>query len=358
MPVRTRADMHIGLDLALDVLNGSPTNRLDPAIKDYFLNRTITEFVKGVIAKANKPDESKRVPLRILTYGDILSKYNDLYTLIKTDESVLPTTTTDINYYQYIFPTDLFRFETSYSFVRPIDCITYAAAGVPTLANSSGAGTVDAGLHYYFVTFLYGTTETDLNVNNIASITVGASKNVELTAIPLGITGCIGRKIYRSKLTEPWYKGRLVTTLNAGVTQTTQVYTDSTTDANLGALYSGNLYDTQLPNLLLETYDIISFNDNPYGGKSKYIGTIIESNSTLLSGTLRVYHNQRYAINRVGIIYIKKPAVLTSSPSSIDCNLPESVHDTIVDETAKFISAATVSGNYQQLLMEAKSKIQ
>ena len=70
--------MHIGLDLALEVLNATPTNRMDPAVKDYFLNRTISEFVKDVIAKANKPDENKRVPFRILTHGDILSKYNVL----------------------------------------------------------------------------------------------------------------------------------------------------------------------------------------------------------------------------------------------------------------------------------------
>lgn len=352
MPVRTRTDMHIGLDVALEVLNASPTNRLDPAIKDYFLNRTINEYVKGVIAKANKPDESKRVPLRTLTHGDILSKYNDIYTLIKIDESILPSTVIDNNFYQYTLPTDLLRFEASYTNVRPIDCITYPAATPPTLANSVGAGTVDAGAHKYAITFVYPTVETDIIASSIASITVSSSKNVELTNIPLGLTGCTARKIYRTKLLGNWYVMYLVATINDNITT---IYTDSATDASLTTLYSGNTHDTQLPNLLLETYDIIAFNNNPYGGKKKYIGTILETNSTVLYGTLRVYHNQRYAISRLGIIYIKKPATLTTG---VDCDLPVSVHDTIVDETAKFISAATVSGNYQQLLMEAKSKMQ
>lgn len=353
MPIRTRAEMHIGLDLILNVLNATPSNRLDPPVRDYFLNRTISEFVKNEIAKANKPDESKRIPFRILTSGDISTKYNNLYTLIKIDDNLLPIyPTIDNNFYQYILPTDLFRFETSFANVRPLDHITYPSASKPTLINSSG-GTVDAGIHNYFVTFVYPTVETDITGENVATITVGASNNIELSNIPLGLTGCTARKIYRNKLNTPWHKAYYVGTVSGN---STQIYTDSATDASLTILYTGNIYDTQLTNPLLDTNDIISFNNNPYGGKRKYIGTILETNSILLSGYLRLYHLNRYAINKVGVIYIKKPAILTSSPSIIDCDLPGSVHDVIVEDTAKFISAAVNSGNYQQLLMEAKQQ--
>jgi hypothetical protein len=348
MPIRTRAEMHIGLDLILNVLNATPSNRLDPAVKDYFLNRTISEFVKNEVDKVNKPDESKRVPFRILTYGDILNKYNSLYTLIKVDDTLRPLTIIDNNFYQYTLPSDLSKFEGSFCNVRPLECITYPSAIVPTVTNSSGAGTATAGLHYYVITFVYPTLETDINGINSVSITVGASKNVELTNIPLGLAGCTARKIYRSKVGDPWYKLYYVGTISGN---TTTIYTDSATDASLTVLYTGNLHDTQLYNALLNTYDIIPFNNNPYGGKRKYIGTIVDNIG------LKVYHNQRYAISKVGIIYIKKHAVLTSSPLPIDCDLPESVHDTIVEDTAKFISAAVNSGNYQQLLMEAKQKL-
>ena len=355
MPIRTRADMHIGLDLALEVLNATPMNRMDPAVKDFFLNRTISTFVNDVIRKANEPDELKRVPFRILTHGDILSKYNDIYTLIKVDDSLLPLTEIDNNFYQYILPTDLLKFESSFSKIRPLDCITYPSATKPTLTNSSGAGTAQAGLHYYFVTYMYGTLETDINGINVTSLTIGANKNAELTAIPLGLTGCTARKIYRSKLNDPWYKGYLVTTLDNGVTQTTSTYTDTATDASLTTLYGGNTHDTELTNLLLNVYDIISFNNNPFGGKRKYIGSILETNpTTLLSGYLKIYHLQRYAVSKVGIIYIKKPARLTSSPDIMNCDLPESTHDKIIDDTAKYIAAITTSGNYQALLNEAK----
>jgi hypothetical protein len=236
MPIRTRAQMHIGLDLGLSILNSNPTNRLDPVIKDFFLNRTISEFVKTEISKGNKPDENKRVPFRILTYGDIINKYNNLRTLIKIKDDTAPDAEIDTSFRDYTLPTDLFRFETSYSIIKPIEC------------------------------------------NNVTYVT--------------------------------------------------------------------------LPNPLLDTYDIISFNNNPYGGKRKYIGTILVNNK------LRVYHLGRYTFNKLGMIYIAKSAVLTSSPIIVDCDLPDSVHDTIIDDTVKFISAAVSSGNYQQLLMEAKSKNQ
>ena len=348
MPSRNRTEMHIGLDLALETLNATPTNRLDPSAKDFFLNMTITEFVKSVIKKSNTPDEEKRVPFKILTYGDIISKYNDIYTLIKTDETLLPNTIIDNNFHQYTLPTDLFRFEASFASVRPIDCITYPAATAPTLANSSGAGTVDAGIHRYAVTFVYPTVETDIINTSVATITVDSNKNVDLTNIPLGLTGCTARKIYRTKLLGNWYVMYLVTTIS---NNTATTYTDSATDASLTTLYSGNSNDTQLPNVLLNTYDIIAFNNNPFGGKRKYIGTIIET-----PNYLRLYHNQRYAISKVGVIYVKRPAILSSIVTQ--CDLPEATHDQIITDTAKFISAATANGNYEQLLTEAKMQNQ
>lgn len=353
MPIRTRSDMHIGLDLILEVLNATPTNRIDPAVKDFFLNRTITQIVKDVINKNNTPDETKRVPFRVLTYGDILNKYNDIYTLVKVDDTLLPTLPlVDNSYYNYILPSDLFRFEGSYSLVRPIDCITYLGAIAPTSVLSSGAGNVDNGKHYYFVTFIYPTLETDINGINVSNATVidkTANGKIELTNIPLGLTTCTARKIYRSKVGEAWYKGRLLTTLSDN---TTTVYTDNTADSSLGALYSGNTRDTQLQNVLLDLYDINLFNIDPYGGRRKLIGTILTTSG------LQLHHLNRYKISKVGIFYVKKPAILTSSPEVVNCDLPESIHDRVIEETAKFIAAATANGNYEQLLMEAKQNIQ
>lgn len=348
MPIRTRSDMHIGLDLVLETLNATPTNRMDAPVKDYYLNMTITEFVKNTINRANKPDEDKRIPFRILTYGDILNKYNDIYTLIKTDDTLIPSSTNS-EYYLFTLPTDLYRFETSFTNVRPIDCITYSSATAPTVALAgSGAGNVDNGIHKYIVTFVYPSGDTDAIVTGVTSVTVTdktTNGKVSITNIPLGSTGCTARKIYRTVAGGNWYNAKLLTTISDN---TTTSYSDNIADSSLTTALPSNSNDTQLPNILSNTYDVIAFNNNPFGGKKKYIGTTIDTNG------FKLYNLNRYAIGRVGIIYIKTPAVLTSTPGVIDCDLPASVHDQIVNDTAKFIAAAVASGNYEQLLMEAK----
>lgn len=352
MPSRTRAEMHIGLDLILETLNSTPSNRMDAAIKDYFLNATITKFVKNVIDKANAPDELKRIPFRILTYGDILNKYNDIYTLIKVDEVNVPTLPlTDDNYSIYSLPTDLFRFEASYSYVKALDCSTIiTAATAPTVALSgTGAGDVDNGVHKYCIVFVYPAGDSSLSYSGIATVTVtdkATNGKVAITNIPLGTTGCTARKIYRTTAGGKVLK--LLATISDNTT-TTYVGPDNTADSDLGVVLPVT-DDIQLPNVLTNTYDIISFNSNPYGGKGKYIGTILETNG------LQLHHLQRYYINRIGIIYVKNPAILVSVPTEISCDLPGSVHDKIVEDTAQFIAAAVANGSYEHLLNESKNK--
>ena len=340
--------MHIALDVALDIIDANPMNRLDPGAKDLVLNKTIDSFVDSVIAKANAPDENRRVPFRILTYGDILSKYNDIYTLLTIEDNVLPQLPIDNSFSRYTLPVNLFKFETSYTRVRPLDCITYPAASRSTLALSGTMGNVNTGLHYYIVTFIYGTIETDFLAENAVPITVvdnATSGQVNITNIPIGGVGCIARRIYRTTANSNWYDARLLTIINDN---TTISFTDNVVDASLGTIYAGNQHDTDLPNMLVSAYDIIGFNQNPFGGKKKYIGTVSEQNG------LRLYNNNRYAISRVGIIYIRRPAILNNVPTN--CDLPSSVHNAIVDSAAKYIAAAVAAGTYEQLLMEAKDK--
>ena len=81
-----RATMHIMLDTALEILQGSQFNRLDSPIKDLWLNSTIDDFVRDVIDDANKPNPTKRLPNGVLLYKDIVSKYNNIRTLIRSVE--------------------------------------------------------------------------------------------------------------------------------------------------------------------------------------------------------------------------------------------------------------------------------
>lgn len=103
----------------------------------------------------------------------------------------------------------------------------------PTVALAgAGAGNVDNGLHRYRVTFVTADGETDGGAIS-ASVTV-ANKTVDgkvaLSAIPLGGGAVTARKLYRTAAAGSDYF--LVTTI---ADNTTTAYTDSTTDALLGA---------------------------------------------------------------------------------------------------------------------------
>lgn len=107
-----------------------------------------------------------------------------------------------------------------------------SAPGAPSAAINAG-GSVDTGAHTYAVTFTSSTGETQAGTGVIAT-TTGGNNTVALTAIPLGPTGTVGRKVYRSKVgtTNPLF---LVTTLNDN---TTTSYTDSVADSSLSATQS------------------------------------------------------------------------------------------------------------------------
>lgn len=95
----------------------------------------------------------------------------------------------------------------------------------------SSNGNVNVGYHTYKVTLYDAEGETDGGtISNQVNITT--TGQVKLTQIPVGGTGTVGRKIYRTKATavDQWY---LLATLS---NNTTVEYLDNTADASLGAV--------------------------------------------------------------------------------------------------------------------------
>ncbi len=102
--------------------------------------------------------------------------------------------------------------------------VTVALAG-------AGAGSVDNGAHNYKTTFQGDNGETE--PSSAVSVTVAdktVNGKVNVTAIPTGPPGTVGRRLYRTKAGAAVYF--LLTTIADNVTTT---YTDNTADANLGA---------------------------------------------------------------------------------------------------------------------------
>jgi hypothetical protein len=104
---------------------------------------------------------------------------------------------------------------------------TTATAGTGTIG-----GSVDVGTHSYKITYVYDTGDESVGSSSSNVITIsGSNKTVPLTAIPVGPTGVVQRKIYRTIAGDTGdYK--LVTTITDNTTTT---YSDTLIDSSLGA---------------------------------------------------------------------------------------------------------------------------
>jgi uncharacterized phage protein gp47/JayE len=118
---------------------------------------------------------------------------------------------------------DILYFDTSADATVPSPGIPTA----PTLADG-GAGGLTAGTYEHVVTFQTAAGETVPGAAS-APLVLGASKQISITAIPLGGAGTVGRRIYRRKDGGDY---KLVTTI-ANNTATT--FTDNVADGSLGA---------------------------------------------------------------------------------------------------------------------------
>ncbi len=118
---------------------------------------------------------------------------------------------------------DFVYFETSADATLPIPGIPTAC----TATDSTIAGNVVAGTYEYVVTYVTAAGET-LQGASSTPLILAASRQVSLTAIPLGGTGTTQRKIYRSKNGGAY---QFVTTI-ANNSATT--FTDNVLDASLG----------------------------------------------------------------------------------------------------------------------------
>ena len=114
-----------------------------------------------------------------------------------------------------------------------------SAPGAPTVAVNPAAGNLN-GAYTYKITFITGVVKSDGTLDIVGETsggTTSASVNpvnqqVDLTNIPIGPTGTIGRRIYRTAAGGADGTQKLVTTIEDNVTT---VWTDNVADASLGA---------------------------------------------------------------------------------------------------------------------------
>jgi len=127
-----------------------------------------------------------------------------------------------------------FRVNGSFTFAPVV------APGAPTIGSVSAGGLVDDGDHYYRITFVTATGETELGVVSAAATCGGGNNTVNLTAIPVSSDPLVtARKVYRGTVGAPYY--RCVGTI-ANNTATT--YTDAAANSSLPTTGSQNSWNT------------------------------------------------------------------------------------------------------------------
>lgn len=106
------------------------------------------------------------------------------------------------------------------------------SAVTATLASPAAPGNVNTGVHRYLATFVTADGETQAGTASSAVTVADSAVNgqVEITAIPIGGSNVISRKLYRTQA-----DGSKYYFLATIADNTTTTYTDNIADASLGA---------------------------------------------------------------------------------------------------------------------------
>jgi hypothetical protein len=186
---------------------------------------------------------------------------------------------TDAEYYKGVFLIETAGNIISNNTIYQ-DAPLTAPASAPTLA--AGATGVLTGTYRYKVTFASNFAETEGGTGS-SPITV-TTKQIGLTTIPLGPTGTVARKIYRTSAGGAAGTEKYVGLINEN---TTTIYTDNLADASLGdAIPTTNGAITGLKYVFCELY----------GGIGAEYPNVYKNNSVLGYGatTLTFYLDSAY----------------------------------------------------------------
>lgn len=113
--------MHIAMDLGLNVLNSNRFAKIQPEAKDLILNNVIDEFITNVIRDVNSANPSQRIPGGSILYEDVIAKYNDIRTLIRTATRNV-TTSNGITSFPFGDIPTMFKFESAAANITLVGC--------------------------------------------------------------------------------------------------------------------------------------------------------------------------------------------------------------------------------------------
>jgi hypothetical protein len=386
-------EMHIGIDLATQMLNSSALLKLAPEAKDYYLNKAVRTLIKEEVGKeANNNTNAS-------SHQDILGFYNRLAPLIYS--MIIPEYSLSFKYQSFLLPTGTQDYIISGDLESGIE-YRVVTAGTTNLTYVGYKSTPIAGEKFVATTATTGPTISayvsdamqhvidivagrvyKIKTNTSASYTsYGAANNNVNTIFTSTFTGSIlatlgGDSLYLLSIVWNGTVLEKVFTYDYGHILSVTARIDSGQRFNLGNLVVGNKYrvvtagatnlssygHTAVPIIdtifectlsgtpiwdgvtyLIKVVDRVCRLHKPQDSRSLLdhsYGTTFESPTCDLGISadgviLNVYNDGSFVVNDIFLTYVKKPDKITLSINK-DCNLGEDMHDEVVQLAALII---------------------
>lgn len=338
--------MHIGIDLQLQKLNSNVISSLRSEEKDWLLNEEVIRFIKQRI---NPASNDKRVGFEATQ-----KRYDDLRVLITP--ASLPVYVNDNDSVFTYLPSDYFTLINDRSVTKDLCGVSYStiATSIDTFYIASLPIADDnTNLYATFQVKINGSIIFDLSNYVTGGLPSSNSKFVivnyllqRIAEIPTLLGGFSGK--YENYFGVS-VAGAVIIVGKSPFTYNI-VYVGNTVSGNgLGVNYTKvttPLKSTEVPNRLAKTEDVYTLLSTSFGT------TFAHTPITLLEGSkLIAFHKQKFILSSLNISYIRKPKKIDISLNQ-GCELSESIHQEIVENTAKRIAGLVGSQQYNNIINE------
>lgn len=374
--------MHIGLDLVGQSINSNVFNRLLPEEKDWFLNKTIRELVRGVLMK------EQNTVVSLITYGDIRYYYEVLqYYIRKVELSVNKNSGAKFVYgdFPVNIPMGVIKSGILYKGI-PYKILVSGSTDLTAANHVAGEGSFmcNPSNMVWDDSLVVGETYKIINAAGVVFTTKGAKSNIPGTIFVCTTGGAISAsenlsvEVERLTVKPTWDNVTEITpTSNYGYFNylSSNSYVRYGQSISSGQLTVGKQYIVHIPgttdlsavggkvlndagfiftctsstepvwedtvlyevievtNRIVKMQDVDNFLEHSFGT------TVSSPLATLSENKVNVYHNHAFDIHRVYLTYIKEP-VSVSKENNIDSDLPVSLHELLIDLTAQYINVA------------------
>lgn len=334
--------MHIEVELSLQKINSAVKRKFDPEEIDWILNKQILRFVKSKIKR--DPDQKEGG----FQFDEIDS--NAVRTLIVTDKEVP------------VYKNSLSEKFVSAEFPGNYAYIISSTAGLVRDCHAiyPEASNFVQGNESIYILPIKKTTKVDSPFYQNVSVKIANTDLVPESAFPVSlpdpdmlftiqevIRDYLSRdvRVYWETYKDLYYEQTLIIaspTALATISYNVDGASSNATLVSKSRFLPANTNEIESKkNRLPRTTLVEAFQDSSFA-KSRWLSPI----SAVQNNTLKVYHDNKFIVNKLWINYIRKPKMISLSLNK-SCDLPEEFHNDVCDLAVEYIKNAIGDPNYQ-----------